>query len=498
MMEPDAERIDDADRPDGQHDGQHGNQHGEDLPDHDVSRWVEAVTGRHVIRVEREHAGGSRPLWYLRLDGSPTGAAVGREVVLRLDTGGGALGNSPYTLDREALVYSALAASTPPLPRLIATRPGALLLERIPGRSRLDHLDDADAGVLLTQFIDAVASLHRVDPATLGTVGLTPPPTTLAAVEDELATWRALAAGVEPPDPLVEYALAWLTESAGRLSRASEPPVFVQGDTGPGNFVADGSTLSGLVDWELSHFGDPMDDLAWIDMRCAAMSGPFGDAARRDGLYEDASTFAVDDASLAFHAVFVRLRCTIITARTLGSGGGALGLVAYAPPHHRFREELALALLAALDLEPPPEAEIDALPSAMADLDDDAIAGLREIVLPAAPTPGVKLRVRAALLALEHHSALERLGPTLRQMEDDDRRATLGRVIDDGDLAVLAARAGSVSDGQILGLLHRSARRARVCWDVPTARTGPAIAPLRRTARTTSHSRTTEQVSHHG
>jgi hypothetical protein len=39
--------------------------------------------------------------------------------------------------------------------------------------------------------------------------------------------------------------------------------VLVHGDSGPGNFLHDGHHLTGVLDWELSDWGDPMDDLAW-------------------------------------------------------------------------------------------------------------------------------------------------------------------------------------------------------------------------------------------
>ena len=44
---------------------------------------------------------------------------------------------------------------------------------------------------------------------------------------------------------------------------------LVQGDTGPGNFLHDGSKLTAIVDFELAHIGDPMEDLAWIGTRNA-------------------------------------------------------------------------------------------------------------------------------------------------------------------------------------------------------------------------------------
>ena len=44
-------------------------------------------------------------------------------------------------------------------------------------------------------------------------------------------------------------------------------PCFLQGDTGPGNFMFEGDRVTHLVDWEIAHFGDPMEELAAICVR---------------------------------------------------------------------------------------------------------------------------------------------------------------------------------------------------------------------------------------
>ena len=41
----------------------------------------------------------------------------------------------------------------------------------------------------------------------------------------------------------------------------------MQGDTGPGNFMYQDGKVTAVVDWELAHLGDPMDDIAWLSLR---------------------------------------------------------------------------------------------------------------------------------------------------------------------------------------------------------------------------------------
>lgn len=441
-------------------------------------RWVSSVAGAPVTGARRELTGGSRELWYVALGGdAPT-----REVVLRIDTGAGAFTDSPYTLAREATVYRALAGGPVPVPALLGTSDDALLMERAPGSSRLGSLHDEEAASMVASLMAAVGSLHQVDPTTLELPGFERPADRGAAVREELAIWRGLAGrSTRPADPLVAYALAWL---AARCPAGEARPVLVQGDTGPGNFVGDKGRVTALVDWELSHLGDPMDDIAWIDHRCQSLTGPFGDVARRDDCYEAATGARIDAELVAYFAVLVRLRCLVTTELTLDRGAGALGLAVYGPPHHRFREELALALLAAEHVDSSAGAvanePLDEAHTFLATLDDHAIRGLRDVVLPACTSREATLHARAALLTLEHHAMVERFGPAIARAEAADRRTTLGHEPDDEALALLAAQAGASGDADVLHLLHRGARRSRLLWNTPAAPPTTALAPTER------------------
>ncbi len=106
-----------------------------------------------------------------------------------------------------------------------------------------------DAPKLIDSVAQAVAAVHRmpVDPS------LAPP------VEDPLAQLRALYERLGEPHPTFEIAF--------RALGSDRPPsrrTLVHGDFRMGNLMVDGDRVTGVLDWELAHIGDPVEDLGWL------------------------------------------------------------------------------------------------------------------------------------------------------------------------------------------------------------------------------------------
>src|ERR1700730_14376163 len=67
--------------------------------------------------------------------------------------------------------------------------------------------------------------------------------------------------GFDWPRPVFELALRWLGD------HDPGPPqevTLVHGDFRHGNLIIGPEGLRAVLDWELAHFGDPMEDLGWI------------------------------------------------------------------------------------------------------------------------------------------------------------------------------------------------------------------------------------------
>jgi aminoglycoside phosphotransferase (APT) family kinase protein len=115
------------------------------------------------------------------------------------------------------------------------------------------------------QLGEILAKIHRIDvadPRLAGRLAGPPPEKSpaLAEIDKLVLGFRALA--VEP-HPVLDLAERWLREQAPEL----RAPGFVHGDFRVGNVIFDDSGARAILDWELAHLGDPVEDLAWLCVR---------------------------------------------------------------------------------------------------------------------------------------------------------------------------------------------------------------------------------------
>jgi len=112
------------------------------------------------------------------------------------------------------------------------------------------------------------------------------------------------------PRPVFELALRWLRD------RDPGPPIevtLVHGDFRHGNLIIGPDGVRAVLDWELAHLGDPMEDLGWIcvnSWRFGEIDKPVGGFGSREELfagYEEAGRRA-DPARVMFWEVMGTLR----------------------------------------------------------------------------------------------------------------------------------------------------------------------------------------------
>ena len=224
---------------------------------------VARLLGGTVVDWRQLVAGNSRTTWAADVR---RGEELLR-VVARVDAGDGPFSGTPYTLAREAAVYRALQGRGVALPAVHGydTRHNLLALSRVTGDPAWDQ-------VVLAALLRELRALHAIDPDTLALEGVG------RSARAELELWADIAtARIDPPSPFVEFAVAFLRERF-----PGEPPrlAVVHGDPGPGNLLWDGQRITALLDWEMSHLGDPIDDLAFLTVRLAMHGIPVQEFGR--------------------------------------------------------------------------------------------------------------------------------------------------------------------------------------------------------------------------
>lgn len=161
--------------------------------------------------------------------------------------------------------------------------------------------------VLTAQCAKALAQIHAVP---VSEAEWLPPRSALSQI-DELAR---IHRSYDDAMPIFELAISWLRRNVP----AVDTEVIVHGDFRNGNLIVNSEGLVAVLDWELAHRGDPMEDLGWLCQRAWRFGeghlsvGGFG---KRDDLYaeyERASGRVVDPAAVQFWEILGTLKWGVI------------------------------------------------------------------------------------------------------------------------------------------------------------------------------------------
>jgi aminoglycoside phosphotransferase (APT) family kinase protein len=112
------------------------------------------------------------------------------------------------------------------------------------------------------------------------------------------------------PRPVFELTLRWLRDHD---PGPSDEVTLVHGDFRNGNLIIGPDGVRAVLDWELAHTGDPMEDLGWIcvnSWRFGEIDRPVGGFGSREELFAgyEAAGRSVDPARVMFWEVVGTLR----------------------------------------------------------------------------------------------------------------------------------------------------------------------------------------------
>jgi len=179
--------------------------------------------------------------------------------------------------------------------------------------------------VLPDQLARVLARVHTIDLASVAF--LARPADGDSPAGAELARYEQLLHAIAPdPHPALELACRWLASRRPGPARLT----VVHGDFRIGNVIFGPEGLRAVLDWELAHVGDPMEDLGWLCVRSwrfGADDRPVGGLCAREpflAAYAGAAGTPVDPAAVRWWEVFGNLKWAIICimqARTFLDGG---------------------------------------------------------------------------------------------------------------------------------------------------------------------------------
>lgn len=132
--------------------------------------------------------------------------------------------------------------------------------ETIPRRILRDDAFASARPVLARQAGAALAAVHRIDVASLPAL----------PGEDQVTQFRAILDLLGEPHPAFELGLRWLDDNRPDSGGRS----VVHGDFRLGNLIVGPEGLRAVLDWELAHTGDPVEDLGWFCVRAWRFGSP--------------------------------------------------------------------------------------------------------------------------------------------------------------------------------------------------------------------------------
>jgi aminoglycoside phosphotransferase (APT) family kinase protein len=267
-----------------------------------------------VSNLERIPGGASRETWSFDATWAEDGKEVQRGFVLRRDPDASLLETER---DLEFRVMDAVAGHGVPVPKMYWLESDGAFLDRpFFVMERIDGCETSPTKVLMDprlfprrpqiaeRFVEILARIHLLDWQASGLNFLGVPADESGCAIMEIDRWEAIVDRDSlEPQPVLRAAFAWMRR---QLPPPAQRIVLVHADYRTGNFLCNSEgDIKGVLDWEMVHLGDPMEDVAWACIRPWRWLGDesIGGLMERDWFYkryEEASGFMVVPEAVHF------------------------------------------------------------------------------------------------------------------------------------------------------------------------------------------------------
>ncbi|CAB4589241.1 MAG: phosphotransferase [Actinobacteria bacterium] len=216
------------------------------------------LDGAEVTDLVRLSGGASRETWRFTAHGDAADGAGTRPLILQRQRAG-----DGRDMGVEASVLRAAGAAGMPVAQVVASGTG----DDSPLEASFMVMTAVEGETIARKILrdDEYAEARRVLPAQLGAalaqLHAIPVDAAPGLVEqDQIAYYRGVMDTLGQPHPTFELAFRWLEQHRPTSPRTT----IVHGDFRLGNVIVGPDGLRAVLDWELAHLGDPMEDLGWL------------------------------------------------------------------------------------------------------------------------------------------------------------------------------------------------------------------------------------------
>ncbi len=288
------------------------------------------ATDVRVSGVDRIHGGASRQTYRFRLQYASADGPVDLRLILRRDPPG-----SLIETDRrsEFEAYKAFQHTDVPVPEMLWLEEDEswlehpfFVMEEIAGFEanplQISQAPYAEhAAAYGERMYTLLGHISAADPYEIGIVDALSVPERGSCWKRELDHWESVLDEDEmAPQPIIRGAIRW-------MRRYAPPPPdrlhVVHGDYRTGNYLYDQQGgIHGILDWEMVHLGDPIEDLAWslspiFDFASNGLAGGLIPRERAISLWEVASGLSAEPERLKWWEVFAAVKGQAIWVSSL-------------------------------------------------------------------------------------------------------------------------------------------------------------------------------------
>lgn len=425
------------------------------MPADDVSadaqlrEWVERTVGGRVTSMARLPRW--RPAWDIDVE------VDGKVLALHARGEREARQAMPYWIADERRTHDLLESHGVPVPHVYGycDDPYAMVMDRLDGFVDLSFADsDEQRTQLIVAYLDLLPRIYGISLDEARRAGFFVPTTPEEIALDLFVRFEAAHdARMANPDPVCEFLRRWLHRNhPAHRTRAS----FITYDAF--QFMYAGSEITGLIDFELAHVGDPLTEIAALRVRDTIKN--LGDLASIAETWAATTGQPLDHDVIVYHTVSYNAN-TVLSAAPLieapNDDGDLMSHYGWYVNSARWAFE-DIADLMGLELAPvvvPPDER-----SRHRATFDHLVAGLGN----RGPQLQVADHERAKLFRVARHlRRVDEIGGPLAQADLDDAEAVLGARPELRDLDTALVEfihsAGPERDGDLVRLLDRRVQR---------------------------------------